>query len=60
MKVGDLVKHDPSGAMGLVIYVFRQNVVEVELIVIGDYTMVKPGDREIIFEDELEVVNENR
>ena len=60
MKVGDLVKHDPSGAMGLVTYVFSQSVVEVELIVISDYTMVKPGDREIIFEDELEVVNESR
>ena len=60
MKVGDLVKHPPSGAMGLVTYVFERDVVEVELVVLGDYDYdLRPGDREIIFKDKLELVNES-
>ncbi len=55
MKVGDLVKHPPTGAMGLVTQVWKTGLfcdggrAEVMLIVLGKHDVdLKVGDREYI------------
>tara|TARA_A100001011_G_scaffold367506_1_gene420981 strand:+ start:472 stop:672 length:201 start_codon:yes stop_codon:yes gene_type:complete len=66
MKVGDLVKHPPTGAIGLVTHVFnaagvRHGRAKVILIVLGEHDVdQKVGDGEYIKTKYWKVVNESR
>ena len=67
MKIGDLVKHPPTGAIGLITQVWnhvqdKPRRAEVILIVLGKHDVdLNVGDREYIKTKHWEeVINENR
>tara|TARA_Y100000034_G_scaffold55695_1_gene68232 strand:- start:3100 stop:3300 length:201 start_codon:yes stop_codon:yes gene_type:complete len=66
MKIGDLVKHPPTGAIGLVTQVFNAAAfgngrAEVVLIVLGEHDVdQKVGDSEYIKTKYWKVINESR
>ena len=66
MKIGDLVKHPPTGAIGLVTHNYNAHAdcdarAKVILIVLGEHDVdQKVGDSEYIKTKYWEVISENR